>query len=218
MTIDKATIVNWALTELGAGPIFSIDDGSDLSEQVEACWQRTVDYTFSLSDWSFSTLTKRNEQLSATPENGWRYGFSLPANRIGNPLKILRSAGSRPYPLAHRDFMIEGGALYANVDATWSVCKFETDPESWEPGFRAAFVIALAGNLAVPVWHDDNLKGDLLQQAFGSPSQQGTGGMFGRLIAQDKASQPMADSPAVEDPLSNARNQSNVSDNWYGRY
>lgn len=199
MTIDRATIINEALTDIGAGPMFSIDDGSELSEQIEATWRRVVDQVFGMHDWSFARKTFKNKRLADRPDNGWAYAFELPGNRIGNPLKIMDRAGQSPSPL--RCFAIEEGLLFANVKDTWSLCKVLVDPDYWDPSFRAAFVIALSGYLAIPVWADQDLREAKLVEAFGTPSREGTGGLFGRLMGQDKASAPIGEPLLASDPL-----------------
>ncbi|MGV0912434.1 hypothetical protein [Martelella sp. FOR1707] len=203
MTIDKATIINWALVDIGAGPVFSVDDGSDLSEQCENSWQRCVDEVFGMHDWSFARKTYRNVRHAETPENGWHYGFDLPGNRIGPPLKVMDQAGSSPRPL--REYALEEGMLFCNQSETWSLCKVAVAPDAWEPPFRAAFVIALAGYLAIPIWFDEDLRDAKLAEAFGSPSQQGGGGKLGRLMAQDRAGAPVGQTQADDEPLTAAR-------------
>lgn len=217
MTIDRAKIINEALTDIGIGPMFSIDDGSELSEQIEATWGRVVDQIFGMHDWSFARKTFKNTRLEATPENGWRYAFDLPGNRIGNPLKIMDMAGHSPRPL--RSFTIEEGKLFANCDQTWSLCKVLVDPDYWDPSFRSAFIVALGGYLAVPAWGDQDLRNDKLVEAFGTPSLQGTGGLFGRLMAQDKASSPIGEPLLNDDPLTAVHNSGGgpMSLPWWGR-
>lgn len=216
MAIDKATIINWALTDIGAGPMFSVDDDSDLAETIEAVWQPVVDRTFGMHDWSFCRKTYRNARHNATPENGWRYGFDLPGNRVGNPLKILDQAGQSPRPLKH--FAIEEGKLFANAPETWSLCKVVVDPDYWPPEWRGAFVVALGAYLAVPVWQDRDLRDAMLTEAFGTPSREGTGGLFGRLMAQDRASSPLTDG-TDQGPLIEARQTGGGGDlPWYGRF
>lgn len=217
MAIDEATIINRALTSIGAGPMFSIDDGSDLSEQIANTYPRCVDQIFGMHDWTFARKTFRNARLAERPDNGWNYAFELPGNRIGNPLKIMDRAGQSPNPL--RNFTLEEGRLFCNAAETWSVCKVLVDPDYWDPSFRAAFVVALAGYLAVPVWQDQDLQNDKLVEAFGTPSREGTGGLFGRLMAQDKASAPIGDNLLAHDPLTAVHNTGGSYDlPWHGRW
>lgn len=214
MSIDKAKIVNMALTEIGAGPMFSTDDDTDLAAQIEIVWQSLTDRVIGMHDWTFCRKTFKNARQAETPDNGWKYAFDLPGGRIGMPLKIMDQAGSDPSPL--RNFTYEAGVLYCNQPNTWSLVKVEVDPDAWPPEWRGAFIIALGAYLAVPVWQDRDLKADLLVEAFGVPSREGTGGLFGRLMAQDKASNPVGSPQTYDDPLLNAR--IGAGDHWAGRY
>lgn len=211
--IDKAALINRALTQIGVGPVFSIDDGSDLAEICEQAWASCVDHTFGLDDWEFAQVTKRNNRHADRPENGWTYCFDLPAERIGEPLKIMDQAGASPSPL--RNFRIEGGKLYCNAPETWSVCKFVVDPAAWPAPWRVAFERALCGYLAMPVWEDEQLRDDSFAKAFGSPSQQGSGGMFGRLMAQNKAGQPIGEPMQDDNPVMTVRPTGGALP-WYG--
>lgn len=215
MTEDEATLINASLTDIGAGPMFSVDDDSDLAAQIDVAFAVFVKRVFGIHDWSFCRKTFKNVRLAAVPENGWAYGFDLPGNRIGNPRKILDQAGQSPRPLKH--FTIEEGKLFCNVDTTWSQCKVYVRPEYWPPEWYGACVVALGGYLAVPVWQDEDLREGRLVEAFGTPSREGTGGLFGRLMAQDRASEPMNDMGIEENPLINARTIGTGADYpWHG--
>jgi hypothetical protein len=214
MTIDKITIINWALTDLGVGAVYSVDDDSDLSVSIEHVWQRTTDECFAMHDWSFARRTTKLARLVDPPQNGWTWSFDLPGDKIGDPIKIMASI-STPEPL--RTFMIEGMRVHAHEPDLWAVCKCAVDPDHWDPAFRAAFTIALSGYLAVPIASDPNARDAKLQEAFGTPGQQGTGGRFGRLMAQNKASQPVGQPLLNQDPLSAAR-WGNGAYPWHGSF
>lgn len=200
--IDKATIVNDALIALGQAPTFSIGAEDAKAAKIASAWRKCVGVCFPLHDWTFARQTYRLTRLAATPDNGWSFAFTLPGNRIGEPLKILEDP-RRDVPL--RDFSIEAGKLYADVDTAFARCKVELDPVAWDIGFRAAFTVALTGYLAVPMQHDEDLATAMLRDAFGTPSQQMTGGMFGRLMAQNVAADPPDAPNRWNDPLSAAR-------------
>ncbi|NDV87041.1 hypothetical protein GTW51_10040 [Aurantimonas aggregata] len=200
--IDKATLVNRALIKLGQAATFSIDDENHISGKVDAVWPDLVAHCFGLHDWTFCRATYRLTRIELEPENGWCYRFGLPGNRIGEPLKIL-SDPRRDAPL--REFSIEGGELFADVLDVWARCKVEVNPAIWDPAFRAAFTTALAGALAVPIQSDQDLEATYWQQAFGTSSQGGTGGLFGRLISQNVASDPPDSANRWRDPLTDAR-------------
>jgi hypothetical protein len=217
MSIDKPMIINWALTKLGVGAVFSEDDGSDLSLAIENTWQVVVDEVFTLHDWSWSRKTVKLAAISGTPVNGWSRGFALPGDRVGPPKAFLRQAGCNP--IACRNYAIEGKTVFANETDLWGTFRREIDPDDWDVGFRAAFVIALAGALAIPVWQDSKLKQDFEIQAFGEPHEKRSGGLFGHLKALDMSGEPLASPLLASDPLSDARvSGPDPYFSWAGRY
>lgn len=209
--LDKAMIVNWALPELGLAPTFSIDDATPLGAQVDIFWPRAVGHCFGLHDWTFCRRTARLSRIEDEPETGYRYGFELPGDKIGPPQKVLCDPRSQ-HPV--RDFRIEGQVLFADVPDVWVVCKVAVDPSAWDWQWAGAFATCLASMLAVPLLQDMDLAGEKWAMAFGSPSQGGTGGIFGRLIAQDRAAGPVGANMLVNDPLTAGR----FSGDWYGRW
>ena len=202
VVIDKAVIVNWALAEIGMPPKFSIDDATMLGQQVDIFWPRTEARCFGLHDWTFCRRTYQLDRQEAQPQNGWRYGFSLPGGRIGPPLKLL-SDPRNEVPL--RNFDIEGDTLFTDEAKAWARCKVALEPKAWPIQFTEAFATALASALAIPLRQDDSAASELEMKAFGHPREGGAGGIFGRLISQDIAAKPVASPLLRHDPLTMAR-------------
>lgn len=200
--LTKPMIVTWALAEIGMPPKFSIDDTSELGGLVDIFWPRVEARCFGVHDWRFCRRTSRLTRESAEPENGWMYGFMLPGDRIGPPLKLL-SDPRRETPL--RSFDIEGNTLFADEPEVWARCKVAVDPSAWPIEFANVFATALAAALAVPLQQDEDLAAEKDAMAFGSPREGGAGGMIGRLIAQDRASGQVSSPMLREDPLTMAR-------------
>lgn len=217
-TIDKAMIINWALTEIGAGPMFSTSDQTDLAQNIENTWQRTVEFAFGLDDWNWAQRTVRLVRQADVPENGWRYGFDLPADRVGSALAFLDQAGHSPRAL--RNFHLEGKTVFVNVPDLWAEIRIIVAVDDWEVGFRAAFTKLLASELAIPVFQDKALKEDLRTICLGQPHEKNTGGLFGRLMGQNKAAEPMGASPLMATtPLDDARYSSGPGyQDWAGKF
>lgn len=217
-TIDKAMIINWALTEIGVGAVFSTSDESELALTIDNTWQRAVDFAFALDDWVWSKQTRRLARQAAVPQNGWAYGYDLPAERIGPALGFFSQVGINPR--LERNFSIEGKSVFVNVDALWAQIRVIVEPDDWDVAFRAAFTKYLASELAVPVWQDGTMRERLRVDCFGTPSEKVTGGLFGRLMAQNKAAAPIgAEAVSRADPLDDARYGAMGRDaSWAGRF
>lgn len=209
--LDKPMIVNWALAELGLAPKFTIDDATGLGRNVAIFWPRAVGHCFGLADWSFCRKTFKLTRQSATPVTGYAYGYDLPGGVIGPPVKVLADPRSQQ-PV--RDKRIEGQTLYCDEDQAYAVFKAPVDVAIWDWQWANAFSVALAHYLAVPLTQDMDLAEQKKRDAFGTPSEGGTGGIFGRLIAQYRGSEPVGASMAAEESLTGGRN----SGPWHGRF
>lgn len=197
----KKDLVNAALIELGMPPAYSTDDTSQIGAIVQAQWPRAVARCFGLFDWSFCRRTRLLPRLSAAPLAGFSYQFELPGDRIGPPLRVSASPDCQS-PV--RNYRIEGNALQANEPVLYARCKVKLDPRDWDDQFADAFVIVLAAMLAKPVKQDGDLEADLLRMAFGTAQERMTGGLFGRLMSQHRAGEPVGDGLYDNDPLTAA--------------
>ncbi len=208
--LTKAMIVNWALSEIGLAPKFSIDAETPLGGVVDMFWPRCIGHTFGLHDWTFCRRTTRLTRQSAEPETGYRFGFDLPGSRIGQPMKLL-SDPRRDIPI--RDSRIEGQTLFADEETVYAVCKVPVAPTIWDWQWASAFATAFSSMLAVPLLQNTDIAATKWADAFGTRSEGGVGGVFGRLIAQDRAAGPLGSNMLVDDPLTGGR----FADNWWGR-
>jgi hypothetical protein len=208
--VDKAMIVNWALVELGLASNFSIDDNGKLGGIVDMFWPRTVAQSFGLHDWTFCRKTFRLDRQPETPVTGYAYGYSLPGGRIGPALKLL-SDPRRNEPI--RDFTIEGTTVYCDEETVYARCKVEVEVESWDPQFQDAFAVLLASNVCLPLTQDGDLADAKQVKAIGTRSEGGAGGLFGRMIAQDRAAAPVG-TAATTDVLQGGR----IPGPWHGRF
>ena len=212
--LNKPTIVNWALAELGLSPKFSIDNATGLGAMVDIFWTRAVGRCFGLHDWTFCRITHQLTRQAAAPVNGYAYGFDLPGGILGEPVRYL-NAPPRHCREPVRDTRIEGRTVFADEAQLWTVSKVPVDPQYWDPQFADCFAVALASYLAVPMTQDLDLKDRKEKQAFGDPREGGAGGMFGRLIAQNMAAHPVGANLLANDPLTAGRS---AGGHWYGRH
>lgn len=199
---DKVHVVNTALNKLGLEASYSIDDEAPLGGQVDLAWHGVVAEVMALANWSAFQVTAKPAEISGDPGNGWLYGWTLPADRVGAPSAVLMSVTREAYL---REFMIEQGRLYTNVKPVWVRVRKATDPQYWDAAFREAFAVALAGALAVPLVQSIDLEMQRRKDAFGDARENGGGGLFGKLIAIDRAAQPQGRKFLDNDILTRAR-------------
>ena len=199
----KTTMANRALVnKLGLAASYSIGQNTTLGTSVDFAWTAVEARVPSLYHWSYMRKTVKLNRL-ASVDNGWPYGYDLPAERIGDPLAYLRSV-TVPDDYV-RNYMVEAGQVYAMEPALWARIRVASDPTTWDAGFAEAFVTALGSALAVSLLQDEDREMSLFVDAFGRPQENGTGGMFGRLIAMNKAAQPQGRRFLDDDPLTAAR-------------
>lgn len=75
------------------------------------------------------------------------------------------------------------------------------DEDNWPAYFQGFVVYALASVFANPITQDSGLAQEMRGIAFGSPADNGRGGMFGMAMATDsqlKPSSVIVDSPIIE--------------------
>ena len=210
--LDKPTIVNWSLAELGLAANFTVDDHSRIGGVVAIFWPRAIARCFGLHDWTFCRRTAELTRLVDAPQTGYRYGFELPGDRLGEPVKLLSDPRNET-PI--RDFRIEGDTLSCDSPAAYAVCKVMVDPRRWDWQFADCFAVALAACLAIPLTQDAELAAEKEKRAFGTPSEGGAGGMFGRLIAQNRGAHPVGSPLLRNDPLTVAGGRAL---DWHGKF
>jgi hypothetical protein len=186
---DQATLTTRALAVLAHGPL-SLEDESDAAETADAIFHMTVDLVFGLHTWSWArkavALTRVAEPRSVAIR---KYAFALPGDRRSGPLSVYTSLDplTRDY-----DFRLQDGYVFAHGETRWADFLFVPPMVDWPPQFQTAFVKAFAAELAVPINELFDYGEKLRNECFGADWQQYQGGLFGRLVALDKAAQPMA--------------------------
>jgi hypothetical protein len=198
----KVHIVNRALVKLGLTPSYSADTESSLGGTVDLVWPGVEAVVVGTYDLNACRDVVQPVQQAEVPGNGWAYGFVLPADRIGDPIAVLTDITRETYL---RDFSVSNGVLCTNVTPVWARISKLRDPVTWDALFSEAFVTALASALAVPLQQDEDARDSLHAEAFTQIREQNDGGLFGRLVAKERGSQPQGRGFMAYDPLTSAR-------------
>lgn len=207
---DDLKVINNALARIGGGQVFAVDEDSDLAAQAFAVYDDLLDAAIELYDWWWPRRTVQLEALPGQPF-GFNRAFAFPALAVSSPTALYASRTDRRSPI--RDFLVEGRTVAVNAEACWGNFAMRVSPAEWPPSFRLAFTVWLSGDLAIPVTHDANLGNDLKQEAIGTPSEGGRGGLIGRAIAMDAARSGGVAPMLADDPLTSVHHG---SDTWSG--
>lgn len=216
MALDKLSLINRACAIIGADPIDALDEDTPGAQIVSLRYDSLLEFCIGLPvhGFTFATATRQlSRRDGVTILNGWRFCHALPPDRIGQPIKVSPTAD---WPRVHfTDYIIEGNDAYSDCDALYALIHTLPEPAAMSGTFRRAFETALAGEFAMGLASDKKLRDQLLNDAFGPPSMQGTGGMMGAAIQADRASTPSNGPTTASDPLTRAHAGGSGP---YGRY
>ena len=92
----------------------------------------------------------------------------------------------------YREYTIEGDKLLTNVDEIWVTYQQDTPEANWPGYFTELMVAIMAHELAYVITDQANLRADLFAIAYGTPQDQGMGGMMGTARNADSKDTPSA--------------------------
>jgi hypothetical protein len=186
----KLTICNDALLMLGAAEMTSFTEGTDSAKICDRLYDDLKKYILSIYPWSFAKKKVQLARISDTPTTEWLYAYALPADMIGTPKAVFESstAGTRQsqefelYYIDQQRLLTDYTAVYIDYVADIDESRF---PEFFVYMLRHA----LAADFAEPLT-DQIQKADYFRAlAFGSPAENGRGGLFRQCTQADAQGQ-----------------------------
>lgn len=207
MADSREDVASQALARLGEPPISAFDEATDAAEKVSQLYESTVLSILGKNEWKFASA---REVLSIDGAiavvNEWRYAYLMPAlriRRVGNPVRVYNTTNLNAPPIF--DYELQGAHLLTNQETI--VIEFiERKAEALWPGYFEELVVeALAARLALPIteiaakeeWHT--------AMAYGTPSENREGGLFGAALRADARYQPTRGLLDDDDPITEAR-------------
>ena len=118
----RLEIVNAALSELGADPIGSFDDATDLARGVAASYLITRNAVLAEYPWTWLQAWTQLARQNITPSFAWQHHYGLPGDMLeGGILGVYAGQGTTPEttPLAESAFTIIDGGIDTNATALW---------------------------------------------------------------------------------------------------
>jgi hypothetical protein len=156
-----------------------------------------------LHTWSFATQTVVLGQVAdVTPLSGFEKVYMVPANALGDPLRITDSLNPN---YDFWDYLIEDRYVHSNAALLYGTVRIVPEPSRWSGSFSYALIVALAGDLAMALTSDERQKQVLHSDAFGTPSEGMRGGLVRVAINANDYAKPPKRMAYGGDPLSQAR-------------
>lgn len=200
MATDKYKLCSMALTLIGAAPITSFEEETDVSRACAEIYDDFAKYILTLHTWRFNSKKQQLTRLNSTPVNVWLYAFQKPADEI-RIHAVYESGQDGAQPI--QDFDIFGDEIYTNFTTLYADYQYYPAEVYWPSYFVEFAKNALAAQLA-PIITDDYKRADFYGTlAFGLPADNRTGGLLGEAKRIDSMQRPME--PIVYNELLAAR-------------
>lgn len=183
-------LVNAARAHLGCQPIASFAETTIGGVEALALYNAKRDFLLAAYPWQFTRqLTPLSRLDGPAPDSGYAYAYQLPSDRLGPPERLHVSARDRDSTLT--DFAAIGDQIHCDAETLFATIHMRLSPLGWPAAFREAARVALAADLALSIMSDRNAHEALYRVAFGTPSEQGQGGLVRLAITQDARTAPV---------------------------
>lgn len=191
-------IKNNALIHIGSETVSNFS--TDTSKRATTCnklYPSLKARLLVIRNWPFAF--KKASMGTKTDLTGeiYLYSYDIPAEVI-NFLRFFNGKNSR---LVLTDYQIREGKIFTNSNDLWAEYVYNVDESKFHPAFIDFFEYALAAEICFKLTGDKVLQEQLHQRAWGLPSDNMKGGLFGFASITAQKQQPtriIADSPFLD--------------------
>ncbi len=196
---DRIDVVNQSLARLGAEPLQTLEDVVPGAQAASLIYDQVVSVMIGAYPWPFASQMFSLPLTTTVPLDGFVRAFALPPERLGDPI-ALHADPKEPGRQETR-YRLMGDEVWSDAAALWATCLVLSPPYRWTPGFAEAVILALAGELALPITGDEGKREMFLRAAYGTPSEGHRGGAMGRAMQLAGRAQSAAALPTDQNPL-----------------
>lgn len=189
------SICSDALIMLGAQPISSFTEGTDSAQACDRLYPDLRDSLLSRYPWSWSYKKVQLARLASTPVTEWSYAYQLPGDIISGVRALFNTSDTFGLPLRY-GWELYGDQVYTNEDKVYIDYQATVIESKMPTYFVHLLRTAMAGELGMVIT-DQVTKADYYRSlAFGTPGENGRGGLFREAMNIDSRGQP---SHVIED-------------------
>lgn len=189
MAYTAIEVCSNALIRLGAQPIQSFTEGTDIATACSAIYNMKKEFMLASYPWRFTKKFTQLSRLVAAPTAQWTYQYSLPADRISAGLPaVFTSSTVGSYPIIN--YTIVGNKLMSDEPEIWVEYQANVDESVWPPYFVELMTFVMMDELCTNVTDNTGLKQTIQANTYGIPSEYGVGGLYGRAMSLDSRDNP----------------------------
>jgi hypothetical protein len=171
------SICSDALVMLGASVISSFDEGSPAATASARLYPDLRDTLLSRYAWSWSLKKVQISRLVTAPLNEWKYAYQLPGTMLTGVLAVFDSNSNAARPINY-GWEIYGSQLFTNMEKVYIDYQESVQEAVMPPYFVRLLRVAVAAELALVITDQVQKMEYLRGIAFGSPGENGRGGLF----------------------------------------
>jgi len=160
--VSLVSIVNEALDLCSADTITSLTENSLNAERANRFVTSVRQQLLAGYPWTFAKTKVALAALSDNDrENEWGYAYGRPADCV-RMIGVGPEVIYRPDVLVRFQWVMDGDTIYSDTTPAYAYyIRDVTDPSRFTPGFRTAYVSALAARLVLPITKDIRRAADL---------------------------------------------------------
>ena len=200
----NVSVASQALLLLRANPISSFSEDSNEAEICNVMYESHIKQLLAIYPWTFATRKRQLNQDSTAPINEYTYSHILPAESM-LLWALFQSDDVGVLPVKDYDIYADTtGALrrvYSNYSTLYADYTIYISENNWPPYFEQFAIHSLAAHLAIPVTGNSDLYKLYSDIAYGTPSANRKGGLYGVAAVTDskqKRNEYVVSSPLVE--------------------
>jgi len=172
------SVINDALALIGHPAIHDLTGKTPGSEKGARLYALVFASILAAYPWRFAMMQKQLSRLSADPLTKWDHAYQLPADRGAVPRRYYSDVNGSVIG----QWEIYGETVHTNTDTVY--CDY-VKPGAMSGPFRNLLVRALASDLALSLSDDRTVRDTFRREAYGTPRQNGRGGLFQQTMSQD---------------------------------
>jgi len=200
MPTNEVQICQKALSLLGADPIQSLDEESDRSKTCNLIYPDLKESSLAETHWNFATKKRELNRLDDPPPSEYEYQYDLPNDMVTGPTKVFDCENAKDpiqkWEIANNVLMTNRKTIF--IDYVANV------PENRFPAYFTRFLYnALAAEIARAITDQTEMAQFYKQRAYGTPSDNGNGGLLGKAMLLD--SQRQSTQAFDDNPIGDAR-------------